>query len=50
VVFFYFSCGVEGSTVLAWILSMIIFGLGVVFVILNCCSSDYNNDVRERLN
>lgn len=46
--FFFFSCQ-EGDTVLAWIASMIIFGLGIVFIILNYCGGDYNEQVRERL-
>ena len=48
VVFFFFSCGTDETT-LAWIISMIVFGLGIVYVFLNYCSSDYNEQVKEGL-
>jgi hypothetical protein len=49
-VFFYFSCGTE-DTVLAWVSSMIIFYIGVLYLLLHFCAGEgYSQSLKEQLN
>lgn len=49
-VYYYFSCAGSDNTVLAWTSSMILFGLGVLYLALHfTVGRDYANQLKQEL-
>lgn len=47
--FYYFSCG-SNDGVLAWVFGVALFGLGLLYVVLQFCGgSEYTRELKERL-
>lgn len=42
-VFYYFECG-DSNTVVAWIAALLIFVLGVFYIVMGCCCLGKDED------